>query len=178
MYSSGSGGIVSRASSLSSATSRGVARLDGVAEACDEFALGGRVGQRCAFALRHALLERRARARQRALDRLWRELEHRGDLLGAEAEHVTQYECRSLALGQLLQPGDERELRRLALLVACLGTGCQVGQRAVWVGLEPARLEVAGWWRCLQCVLHGGSAPALAQGVQAAVRRDPVQPRT
>jgi ABC transporter transmembrane region len=85
-------------------------------------------------------------------------------------------ERRALARWQQLQPGHEPELRRLALFVARRRAGGQVGQRAVGVGLEPARLDVAGGWRCLQGVLHRGPATALAQGVQAAVRRDPVEP--
>ena len=103
------------------------------------------------------------------------------DLGGVEAEHVTQDEHRALLWRQPLQPRRERERDRLALLVARVGPGCDVGdavEQHVGVGLEPDGLGPAAR---LGHVLHRLDPPrsprAGPQRVQTAVGRDPVEPR-
>ena len=127
-------------------------------------------------------VERRTRAAQEAVDRGGGGIEHRGDLLGAEAEHVAQHEHRALLRREVLQADDERQRDRLFGLVARLRSGSLVGdavEQDVWVGLEPDRLAVAGRLGHLGHPLEVfRSAPARPQGVQRAVGGDPVQPGT
>jgi hypothetical protein len=99
-------------------------------------------------------------------------VEHRRGLAGAEPEHVAQDEDRALGRGQVLEARDEGERDGLARLVARLGAGGRVGdglEQDVGIWLQPDRL---GTLRRVP-----DSPPArVAQGVEAAVGRDSVQP--
>jgi hypothetical protein len=119
-YSSGWGGIVSRASSEQGDHGVEVAALDGVGKAPDQPALAGGVGLRSVFAVggRQPRPERRAGALEGALHRGLAGAEHLGDLGGAQAEHIAEDQSRALARGQVLEADDERELDRLPGLVA------------------------------------------------------------
>ena len=88
-----------------------------------------------------------ARARRsRLLTEVGGGIEHLGDLLGAEAEHVAQHEHRSLLRREVLEADDERQGDRLLGLVARLGSGGFVRdaiEQRIGVGLEPDRLGPA-----------------------------------
>jgi hypothetical protein len=92
-----------------------------------------------------------------------------GDLGGPEAEHVAEHQRRALAGRQVLEGDHERQLDRLARL--------DLEQR-VRVRVQPQRLDVVCW---LERVPHRrdlpGAARTRAQRVEAAVGRDPVEPR-
>jgi hypothetical protein len=117
---------------------------------------------------------------QGALHRGFAHLEHARDLRRAEAEHVAQDEHRALSRRQVVQGGRERQADRLLELVARLGPGRRVGDRVeqrVRVRLQPQRFATAGGFRRRGDRLHRARPTALvAQRVQAAVRRDAVEP--
>ena len=146
-YSCGSGGIRIQASSVSSATTRvDVAALEGVGEAGEQRALGGRVGQGAAArALGRASSAARARCRA-LLTEASVVVQHLRHLGGAVAEHVAQHQHRPLPGRHPLQAGDEGEPDRLLGLVAGVGAGGAVGQaleQRVGVRLQPDRLAPA-----------------------------------
>src|SRR5215211_7594315 len=160
-----------------------VATLDGVGKAPDQLALAGGVRQRRAIAVggRKRPPERRPGPLQGILDRGLARIEDVCDLGGAEAEHVAQRERGALAGRQVLKGADERQLDRLPGLVAGLRPGGAVRdvlQEDVRVRLEPDRLGPAGGLGRLNHGLYlPWTARSVAQRVQAAVRRDPVEPR-
>jgi hypothetical protein len=124
--------------------------------------------------------QRRAGALERALDRALAGVEHRGDLGGAEAEHIAEHQRRALAGRQVLEGDRERELERFAGLEARGRPAGAVGDvldQRVGVRVKPDRLDVARW---LERIAEGrhlpGAARLGAQRVQAAIGRDPVQP--
>ena len=134
-------------------------------------ARGPPAGRRCSI--------RRARPLQRCFDGCLAGVEHLGDLGCAEAEHVAEHERRPLAGRQVLQRGHECETDRLSRLVAGLRPGAvSASPRAGRRGRAPARSA-----RCCGSARAGshrrhlrGRRAAVAQRVQAAVGRDPVEP--
>ncbi len=160
-----------------------VAVFDRRGEAADDVALALGVRQRRPVASggRQPRFERLPRAAQQAVDRRRAGLEHLGDLGGAVAEHVAQDEHRTLLRREVLQADDEGQCDRLPGLVASLGAGSRVGdplEEHVGIGLEPDRLVPARrlGQRARRPLV--GAAPARPQGIERAVRRDPVEPRT
>ena len=152
-----------------------VAALPGVHVAADDGADGlvaERAQRRLLALARQALLQRAARALQGAVDRRHRGLERLRHLGRAEAEHLAQQQHRALPRRQALDGRDQRQLERLALLVA--------GLRTRRVGLDP---DALGQRRPeLGAVLGRGREvdrehpPALGL-LEARVGRDRVQPR-
>ena len=139
-------------------------------------------GQRrpLAVASGHAFVERRARPLQRPLDRGFGAVEHLRDLGGVKAQHVPQHERGPLPRRQMLQPSHEGEADRLSRLVACLRPWSGVREpfeQNVGIRVEPDRLDSAGGLGRLDHAGLLGSASAAAKRVQAAVGRDPVEPR-
>ena len=123
-YSSGCGGIVSRASCVSSESAAvDVAALDCGGEQSDELALARGVGQRCLLAPRAGVVDRRACPLERSFDGCFAGLEHPGHLGRAEPEHVAEHERGPLARRQVLQRGHECETDRLSCLVPRLRPG-------------------------------------------------------
>jgi hypothetical protein len=112
---------------------------------------------------------------QGALHRLGGDVQHRGHLVGAEIQDVAQDEHRDLPGREGLQGGDEGQGDRLAALVTRLRV-----EQGVREGLQPDDLAEAARLGRLDAghVPLPLPAPALgAARVQAAVGRDPVQPR-
>ena len=119
--------------------------LEGVHVAADERArpLVAECAKRRLLALRgQPLVDRPARALQRAVHRRDRQLEQRGGLGGGEPEHLAQDQHRALARRQMLERRDERELEALPQLVAGLRSSGPVGHAELPIGirLDPHRL--------------------------------------
>ena len=96
-YSCGWGGIVSQASSVSSATTASMSpRSTRRGSAASNITLGRRLGSGAARGRAGRGVEGGARALQRAVDRGLAGVEHLGDLRGPEAEDVAQDQDRSL----------------------------------------------------------------------------------
>ena len=89
------------------------------------------------------LLDRLARALERAVHRLHGRLERIGHLARGEPEHLAEDQRGALVRGQVLERGGERELDALAPLVAGLGRGEPVleAELLVRVGLDPHGLR-------------------------------------
>ena len=120
---------------------------------------------------------------ERAADRLLAGVEHRRDLFRAEAEDVPQDQDGPLTWREQLEGSHERQGDGLACLDTGIGTGCSVLdplEEQIGVGLQPHHL--AGGVRLgVGAYRHGdfrGLTPASgAESHEAAVGRDPVQPR-
>ena len=143
-YSSGCGGIVSRASSVSSESaasmsprSTAAANRPTSSRSRAEWGRGAcsrpPAGRRC--------VDRRACPLQRSFDGCFAGVEHLGHFGRAEAEHVAEHERGPLAGRQVLQRGHECETDRLSRLVAGLRSGSSVRERlrAGRRGRAPAR---------------------------------------
>src|SRR4029453_18917809 len=90
---------------------------------------------------REPLVDRLARALEGAVDRRNRRVERFRRLPSREAEHVAQDQHGALAAREVLERRDERELDRLALLVASVGRGIPAGEAdaLVRIGVDPDR---------------------------------------
>ena len=129
------------------------------------------------------LLDRRAGALERAVDRGDAGVERLAGLLRRESEHLAQDQDGALVGGEQLEGRDERELDRLALLVARVGRGVAVldAEGLVGVGLDPDRLD----HRLADAAVRVGrravvdrqdALRAPLDRVQAGVGGDPVEP--
>ena len=111
---------------------------------------------------------------QGAVERRDAQPQHLRRVRSGEAEDVAQHQRRPLSPRQVLQQRDERQVHRLARLVAGLGPGVVRG-RSRRVGLEPRNLFQRRAGREVDRELS--SSTALDQG-QATVGGDAVEPGT
>ena len=102
-----------------------------------------RAERRLLAPLGQPLVDGLAGALQGAVDRSDRRLQRLRHPSGREAEHLAQKEDGALRGREVLERRDERELNRLALLVARLGrrVAVQRRERRIREGIQPGRLD-------------------------------------
>jgi len=167
--------------------SRDVSALEGVDKALHDLAdalVPEGAKRRLLALLGQPIPDRPARALEGAVHRRDRRPERLRDLLRRQPEHLAEDEHGPLARRQVLERRDEGELERLALLVAGLRRGVALlqPQHLVRIRFEPDRFRkrlgrlfaVAG--RRPPVVDRKDALRPAGQGVEAGVRRDPVEP--